>query len=233
MPASLRHPLLNALLFSVALHLALLLGVVHPVTQRMEIPAVRVSASLNTGVPGRPVVVSTAKPAAGQRPQASPLPETRAAHSGAPAVGQPAQEVVREVAAHPAGAPGQAFAQPAAAPGLSAPVAAGAPAQTSAGVSADDLRQYRLSLAIAARRFKRYPALARERGWEGTVGVAVGITALLPAPQVALAASSGSPVLDEQALDMVARAARDAVLPESLKGRDFRLVLPVTFSLDE
>lgn len=233
MPAPLRPPLLNALFFSVALHLALLLGVVHPVAPRREMPAARISASLDTGVPGQPVVVPTAKPVARQRPQASPLPETQAVRSSALAADRPAQEVVPEVAAHPAGVPGQAVAQSAAAPGLSASGAAGAPAQPSAGVSADDLRQYRLSLAVAARRFKRYPALARERGWEGTVDVAVGIAASLPAPQVALAASSGSPVLDEQALEMVARAARAAVLPESLKGRDFRLVLPVTFSLDE
>jgi protein TonB len=104
---------------------------------------------------------------------------------------------------------------------------------TNTGVSADDLRQYRLSLAIAARRFKRYPALARERGWEGTAEVALSFSALLPAPQIDLATSSGSPLLDEHALAMISRAARITALPEGLKGRDLRVLLPVKFSLDE
>jgi protein TonB len=104
---------------------------------------------------------------------------------------------------------------------------------TNTGVSADDLRQYRLSLAIAARRFKRYPAVARERGWEGTAEVALSFSALLPAPQIDLATSSGSPLLDEHALAMISRAARITALPDGLKGRDLRVLLPVKFSLDE
>ncbi|HET7776889.1 MAG TPA: hypothetical protein VFK74_11010, partial [Azospira sp.] len=46
-----------------------------------------------------------------------------------------------------------------------------APAPVREGSSGDALRQYRLALALEARRFKRYPRLARERGWEGTVEV--------------------------------------------------------------
>ena len=100
------------------------------------------------------------------------------------------------------------------------------------GVSADGLRQYRLSLAISARRFKHYPALARERGWEGTAEVALDVNALLPVPEVDLVRSSGRGVLDEQALEMMTQAARVTNLPQSLKGRDFRVLLPVQFSLE-
>lgn len=110
-------------------------------------------------------------------------------------------------------------------PGVSAPA--------SQGLSADDLRQYRMSLAIAARRFKRYPALARERGWEGTSQVAINLIAALPTPQIALLDSSGRKALDEQAVEMITQAARVTELPEVLKGRDFRVVLPVKFSLEE
>lgn len=107
-----------------------------------------------------------------------------------------------------------------------------APAAGRAGVSADDLRQYRLSLASAARRFKRYPALARQYGWEGTVEVALDFSALAPLPQVLLLHSSGRQALDAQALDMLSQAAGVTVLPVGLRERDFRVVLPVQFSLE-
>jgi len=120
------------------------------------------------------------------------------------------------------------------APSSSTPgaVSGQAPVGGRAGVSGDDLRQYRLSLASAARRFKRYPALASQRGWEGTVEVALNVSALAPVPEVVLVRSSGRGVLDEQALAMLAQAARVTALPEGLKARDFRIVLPVQFSLD-
>jgi protein TonB len=63
--------------------------------------------------------------------------------------------------------------------------------------------------------------------------VALNFSALLPAPQISLTHSSGSPQLDEQALDMVSQAARTTFLPESLKGRDLHILLPVRFSLEE
>lgn len=99
-------------------------------------------------------------------------------------------------------------------------------------VSADDMRQYRLSLASAARRFKRYPALARERGWEGTAEIALNVSSLMPVPEAVLVRSSGRNLLDEQALEMIAQAARITNLPEGLKGRDLRILLPVKFSLE-
>lgn len=97
------------------------------------------------------------------------------------------------------------------------------------GVRADALREYRVSLAIAARRFKRYPELALERGWEGTVEVAISMTNWQQRPQPALVRSSGHSVLDEQALSMIEQASVRTVLPDSLKGRDFRFVLPIEF----
>ncbi len=86
---------------------------------------------------------------------------------------------------------------------------------------------------MSAKRFKRYPALARERGWEGSVEIALDFRRLLPEPGISLAASSGRPVLDEQALEMIRQAARVTEVPERLKGKDFRVLLPVQFSLDD
>ena len=101
------------------------------------------------------------------------------------------------------------------------------------GIRADDLRLYRTSLAMAARRFKRYPSLAREHGWEGTAEVAFSVTAASPVPVVKLLKSSSRPILDEQAVAMITQAAQVTSLPEGLKGKAFRIILPVEFSLEE
>jgi protein TonB len=113
------------------------------------------------------------------------------------------------------------------------PAPGGSPAAVREGVSPDDLRQYRVALAIAARRFKRYPPLARERGWEGRVEVAVSVSAWQRGPQSSLVHSSGHAALDEQALSMIEQASATTMLPESLKGRDFRVLLPIEFTLDD
>jgi TonB family protein len=101
------------------------------------------------------------------------------------------------------------------------------------GLNANDLRQYRLALAVSARRFKQYPALAREQGWVGSAEIELTIRAHLPQTGVALLRSSGHAVLDDQAKEMMSQAVNSTLLPESLKGRDFQLLLPVKFSLED
>lgn len=107
------------------------------------------------------------------------------------------------------------------------------PAVPADTVSADDLRQYRLSLGRAAKAHKHYPLLARERGLEGIAVVVVSTGAGLAVPQVSLSASSGTPMLDAQALEMVRLAVRDAKIPDGLLHRDFGIDLPIKFSLDD
>lgn len=98
--------------------------------------------------------------------------------------------------------------------------------------NADDLRQYRLGLAVNARRYKRYPPLAREAGWEGTVEVAINLVPLRSQPEVSLVRSSGRPILDDEALAMISKASAVTRLPDGLKGKELRLLLPVEFALD-
>lgn len=100
-------------------------------------------------------------------------------------------------------------------------------------ISQDGLSEYRLNLSREARRYKRYPALARQRGLEGVVVVVVSTSAGLPVPQVSLSRSSGQEVLDQQAMEMLNLAVRAAKLPDSLCGRDFAIDLPIHFSLEE
>lgn len=97
----------------------------------------------------------------------------------------------------------------------------------------DGIRQYRLNLAREARRFKSYPGVARERGWEGDVVIVVNTVAGAELPQVALGQSSGRALLDEAAINLVGQAVRNAAIPDSLRGRSFALTLPIQFRLDE
>ena len=100
------------------------------------------------------------------------------------------------------------------------------------GRDADGLRQYRLSLASATRRFKRYPPEALEQHWSGTAQVRVAIAASGLPQSVELLHSSGHEVLDAVALDMLGKAALNAAVPASLRGRPFSVPLPVEFRRD-
>ena len=228
------RPLLTALVLSVLIHAALLLGVVPLLPLSSEVAATQVMlvVSGRVAVPSEdsPKASPTRPPAAALKPS---LPDARNTNSltmtqttPSPDVQAPQPAVVTNSAA-----PGHS-AGPTAAAGGSASPAAALPASASSVVSADDMRQYRMAIASAARHFKRYPALARERGWEGVAEVGVSIHARLPAPEISLARSSGRSLLDEQALEMISRAVQMSELPAALKGRDFRFVLPVRFSLE-
>lgn len=99
--------------------------------------------------------------------------------------------------------------------------------------AADGLREYRLALAREARRFKRYPPVARERGWAGQVSVLVSVPLVGASPVISLAGSSGFELLDNQALEMIGLAARSVSLPDTLRGSAFSMLLPVRYSLED
>lgn len=143
---------------------------------------------------------------------------------------------VRSEGAAPTVAPGAAGSRSEGAAEAGVPAAGergGAPAVAPAreSVSADAMRQYRLALGGEARRYKRYPRLARERGWEGMVEVTVRLG--LAGASASLGRSSGFNALDEQAVEMIAQAARQTPVPEALRGKEVTFSLPVQFSLDE
>ena len=92
--------------------------------------------------------------------------------------------------------------------------------------------QYRVQLIDEARRHKRYPPLARENNWQGDVrvGVVVGANGR---PTVTLKGSSGYEVLDRQALEMFAQAARAVPVPPALRGKEFSLDLRAVYGLED
>jgi protein TonB len=242
MPFSEHRRLIQALVLSVAGHAVLLLDVVRIYPPDFGAPATAITVVIEQKRPPDPIKsVMTAPDAPRKAKELAPAPnppkrtprraspeQPRIATREASLVSAPTVPGSTELAALDASLPASV---PAPAP-ANVPSAGEAPGARE-GVSADDLRQYRVSLASAARRFKRYPALAREQGWEGTVEVAIRFRSALPAPEVALVRSSGRDLLDEQAVAMLAQAARTTALPEGLRGLDFEIPLPVKFSLDE
>ncbi len=124
-----------------------------------------------------------------------------------------------------------------AAPAPQSPVARTetAPPTAQQGMAAADpgtLGQYRLQLIAAARRYKRYPPLARENNWEGNVLIGVAIAAN-GAAAVSVKASSGYQILDQQALEMFRQATQAVPVPPALRGKEFAFEVRAVYGLED
>jgi len=97
------------------------------------------------------------------------------------------------------------------------------------GFDAGLLDAYRLALIDAAKRYRRYPVQAMERGWQGRVEIRVIIGADGMIKRTLVKTSSNYQILDDQALDMVKRARTQ--IPSALRGREFSVDIPVIFEL--
>jgi periplasmic protein TonB len=240
--------LLWCVLASIALHALVLLGI-----SRRGVPV--------PGVTPLSVLTARLAPAAtapAQPPQreANFAPATPAKHPLAPRPALTPPVAAPRPAPQPAAAaeaekstPREPAPEPAA-PGTGAPgAAAGASSQTGpapqaqAGVKADaaksggdidkgTLEQYRLALIAAAGQYKRYPAIAMEKGWQGRVEVRMVIGANGMLAGASIKTSSGHVILDNQAIDMLRKGKTMVQIPASLRGREFSLDVPVIFTLD-
>lgn len=133
-------------------------------------------------------------------------------------------------------APAQSASAPATPPVSAprAPEAQGPPAQQNNIVPPTDagaLNEYRLALVGAAKRYKRYPAQAMEKGWQGRVEIrlVIGANGLIRNASVKI--SSGYQILDDQAMDMVKKGKPLAQIPAALRGREFVVDIPVIYEL--
>lgn len=95
--------------------------------------------------------------------------------------------------------------------------------------AADMLRQYRLNIARSARQLNVYPRLAKGDERQGTVVVGIVWPASQGHARIVLESSSGHEALDHQALQMIAQAASQAVLPDGLRGRALTVSVPVVY----
>lgn len=214
--------LLPALMISLALHFLLLWPAALP-RMAMESGQAPLLATL------RAEVVPEPPPPPAQRgaPVSGKASHARSAAAEQPvaavAFARPAPTVMAEQAAASPGAVAADTAK-----GI-APAAAG----EGEGPDADGLRAYRIGLAREARAHRRYPPLARERGWTGTAEVRVDVSPGGQPWQVLLARSSGHDILDREAVLLMRNAAATTVLPDSLRGREFAVRMPVTFDIAE
>ena len=244
--------LFRCLLASIALHALVLLGI-----SLMDAPAPPAkSPSVLTAnllpfaaAPPAPVQPqpklaphSPPEPASAPRPQSTePAAVPAPAPVPAPQKTAPA-EAAKVLPAEPAPAATGAAATPAqpvaplrtrAAPQATAGNSIAETAATS-GNEADKgtLEQYRLALIVATRRYKRYPAIAMEKGWQGRVEVHMAIGADGMIASASIKTGSGHEVLDNQALEMLQKGKTSVPIPASLRGREFSIEVPVIFNLD-
>lgn len=164
-------------------------------------------------------------------PVEAPRPESAPA---APSVEASAAPPATAIQAMPAPVAPSATSVPAT-PAPAAP--ARVPATEAAAKSGNDadtgtLEQYRLALIVATRRYKRYPAIALEKGWQGRVDVHMVIDANGMVAGASIKTGSGYEVLDKQALDMLKKGKTTVPIPAGLRGREFSIDVPVIFNLE-
>ena len=204
--------------------------VAHLVTARASAPLAAPAPA-----PERPPVEQAAPPPPPPPPQARPVPQPRPASAAKPHA--PASKPAPVAPpAEPATPPPPAVASPPAssAPQASAPAiakTAPAPAAAAPAEDAGSLDAYRIDLMRMARRYKRYPRVAMDNNWEGKVIVRMVIGANGLISSLSVVTSSGHEILDKQAVEMIQKSKPLVLIPAALRGREFRLEIPVIYSL--
>jgi protein TonB len=161
-------------------------------------------------------------------PEASPpVAQKKSLPVATPQTKPPAAEAPARIPA-PEASTAEATPSPAVARSEPAPPAAPGTAAADPGT----LGQYRLQLIAAARRYKRYPPLARENSWEGNVVVGVAIAAS-GAAEVKIKNSSGYQILDRQALEMFRQATQAVPVPPALRGKEFAFEVRAVYGLQD
>jgi len=167
-------------------------------------------------VPARPRERREAEPRVALQQTVDPVPVATKADEPIPA---------------PAPSP-QADVPPPVAASAPAPASSEPPAKSAEALDASLLEAYRLALIDAAKRYKRYPVQAMERGWEGRVEIRVVVGANGTIKSALVKRSSKYQILDDQALDMVKRAFNALAQAQPVPhGREFTVDVPVIFEL--
>src|SRR6516225_9690 len=129
--------------------------------------------------------------------------------------------------------------QPAAAPMTAAPppseakpsVAAAAPAPGLSAIAARAQANWQSSLVAHINRYKRYPAEARAHKVEGIVSIEFTLDRSGQILSSRVIHSSGSPILDEEAVALLRRAAPLPSPPQEVPPEGVRLALPIHFRM--
>lgn len=94
------------------------------------------------------------------------------------------------------------------------------------------LESYSSLLANAIAKYKQYPKIAQMRGWQGTVIADLEIGSKGSVVSVKIKKSSTYEVLDNEALEMIKKASPFPTPPESLRGKNFNVLVPISFKLE-
>ena len=229
-----RQRLMLAVALSVAVHAAAWYWARLPsVTIDLPEPTLEV-AIVQKPVPESPRVVPSEEVVTHKPPPATPTPQVRkspaplvaAAPSPVPAP-VPVETAPREpvITAKPETSPAVEFTVP---PPPVPPVAKLIDPQPP---SPDALAGYGRSVSQALARHREYPRLALIRGWEGATTLRLRVAPGGRLAEAAVHQSSGHEVLDDQALAMVKRLGTLPLPPESLRDREFAVLVPVVFQL--
>jgi protein TonB len=166
-----------------------------------------------------PVAKARPQPVPQQRPAPAPVPAAPVIAVESPKQAEPALVVP----AAPAQPVASADAQPA-----PAPVSAAA-----TGPDPGSVARFRLELMDIARRYKKYPRIARENNWQGRVELRIAFSASGGIASLNVKKGAGHAVLDEEAQAMIRNAQLQATIPPALRGKPFTLEIPVDFFLTE
>lgn len=180
---------------------------VPPLPPPVEVP--RPVLTVPTPAPVAPRIAETAP---------VPVPVPPPVQATPPAQAAPAPQPAASAAAPAAPAPPRAAEGP-------------APAAQTEGVDQGTLDRFRMEILAATRRYRRYPAQAMEKGWQGKVEISLAIGANGVTQSYVIKTSSGFQLLDETALDMVKKGRPWVQIPPSLRGREFVVDVPVIFDL--
>lgn len=112
-----------------------------------------------------------------------------------------------------------------------APVAAAPKVGPASKVIADTLPTWRARLETALERSKRYPGAALARGHQGVVHVTFVIDRAGALVASRITHSSGHPLLDGEALALLARAQPFPSPPQDLRGDRISIAVPIRFNL--
>lgn len=171
-----------------------------------------------------PVKPEPIKPKLTPKPVAKPLPEpVEINDEPAPIAPPPVTPEVIAVAPKPEAPP---TPNPVPPPVVQKPVAP-SPAQIS---DAND--QYGNTLWGAISKYKKYPRIAQQRGWQGEVIVELSLDGNGKLRSKQILQSSGYDSLDQQALEMVEKALPFPPPPEALRGSNFTIKVPIPFKLE-
>ena len=94
------------------------------------------------------------------------------------------------------------------------------------------IESYSSLLANAIAKYKQYPKIAQMRGWQGTVIADLEIDSKGTVISIKIKKSSTYEVLDNEALEMIRKASPFPAPPESLRGKNFNVLVPISFKLE-